>query len=416
MTMIEEFQKLYDSKEDKGFLEKKAWEYFSKIGLPTKKSEAFRYTSFKELYTSEWTLPNPLESIKVDQSALVFINGVFRKDLSCIPESVVTLTIREAHHFYKSLIVRKSEENFELEENPFVFLNQALTEEGVFLYLPPDRKIIQPLCFLFVQTQPKVISSPRIELFIGKNSQLTTQSNYFQQFSDSPQYWTNGTFHIYLEEKAQHFHLEDASGIKSGWGFQSVRSFLKKKSQFNSFSFFCGNSKFRQDLYANILGEEAEVDLKGLRLSSDKGQIHDHIFVQHQSPNSFSNQHFKTVVAQNARASFFGEIYVTQKAQQTDAYQLNNNLLLGEKSNAISQPSLEIFADDVKASHGATCSKPNKEELFYLRARGLNITEAIKQITKGFCLDFLEQIFIPNLRLQMEKRVERFLDQEKLDE
>ena len=153
------------------------------------------------------------------------------------------------------------------------------------------------------------------------------------------------------------------------------------------FTFSKGACTERHDIQVSLEGERSEVDLKGLSLPAHKDEMHHYIDVRHMAPNCRSNQHYKTALMGRARSSFEGKIFVEKEAQQTEAYQLNNNLLLSPKAHAMSKPNLEILADDVKASHGATVTRPKEDELFYLQTRGLSKKEAEWHLARGFCAE-----------------------------
>jgi Fe-S cluster assembly protein SufD len=148
----------------------------------------------------------------------------------------------------------------------------------------------------------------------------------------------------------------------------------------------------RHDYRVAMSGENSEALLHGLLTLKDRREAHNNILIDHQAPHCRSNQLFKGVLSDVSRSSFEGKILVRQEAQKTEAFQLNNNLLLSERANADSKPNLEIFADDVKASHGATIGQLNAEHLFYLKTRGLRDIEAKKLLVNGFCREILDLI------------------------
>jgi len=207
---------------------------------------------------------------------------------------------------------------------------------------------------------------------------------------------------VTLEEGASYAHYDLAGEQEEGWDFLSFHGDLKAKSQLQFFSFGKGAKVQRRDLTVALQGEEAVAKLYGLSLLDEKREGHVHIRIDHEAPNARSHQFFKHVVRGQARSSFEGKIFVEQEAQKTEAYQLNNNLVLSEKAAAFSKPNLEIFADDVKASHGATVAKPREDELFYLSSRGLSKQDATRHLVKGFCKELLEQVPLMASRLEGE--------------
>lgn len=348
---------------------KKAWSALEKIGLPTKKWDAFKYVPLKALCDSTF---NPVAM-------------PFPKEIGAI-----SLTLEEAMRSYGALLQKSFAENFAAETNPFALLNSALSTEGQFLYIPPGKKIELKWDYDLSEG----FRSPKVEVFVGKGASLTIRS----KCKGKKAYFFNPYLQLTLDEGAfvnVDEHLEHSS---EAFAMHTVRARLKKDANLKFFSFSKGARVERHDLQAILSGENGEVDLKGLSLPSEKDEIHHFITVKHEAENARSRQHYKTALMDQGRASFEGKIYVEKEAQKTEAYQLNNNLLLSPKAKAMSKPNLEIYADDVKASHGATVAQPKKEELFYLQTRGLTIEQARWQLARGFCKELLD-----------EKRVDRFL-------
>lgn len=340
---------------------KMAWEKLKQMGLPTKKWDPFKYVTLKGL-----------------------VEGEFIPTSFPFPKEEGTLSLEEAMRRYSALLQRSYGEALEKEQNPFALLNQALSDEGQFLYVPPGKKV--ELEWEFVLEEG--LRAPRVEIFVGKGGELTLHWRCLGKGA----YFYNSSLQITLEEGARvkiHRHNEHHS---DSYSMETMRAKLKRDAHLSFFVFSKGAKSERHDLEASLLGENSEVDLKGLSLPSGKDEVHQFITVKHMAPNARSNQHFKTAVMDRGRASFEGKIYVEKEAQQTEAYQLNNNLLLSSWAKAMSKPNLEIFADDVKASHGATVTRPKKEELFYLRTRGLSEEEARKHLAQGFCRELLEGV------------------------
>jgi Fe-S cluster assembly protein SufD len=229
------------------------------------------------------------------------------------------------------------------------------------------------------------LRSPKIEIFVGKGAEISLSWKCLGKGS----YFYNSSLQITLDEGGRAKIERHNEHHIDAYAMETLRAKLKRDAHLSFFVFSKGAKSERHDLEASLIGENAEVDLKGLSLPSGKDEVHQFITVKHMAPNARSNQHFKTAVMDQGRASFEGKIYVEKEAQQTEAYQLNNNLLLSSKAKAMSKPNLEIFADDVKASHGATVAQPKKEELFYLQTRGLSKEQAKWHLARGFCKELL---------------------------
>ncbi len=405
MTTLASIQELYEQIETSAPQKDQAFERFKGLGLPTKKWEAYRYAPLSKVFNEKWQLPGKRGQTTVDRSAAVFIDGVFSPELSTLPKEIIALPLKDAMKSYGALLNRRFETEILSDTDPFVLLNYALYQEGLFLYLPPKVALSAPLEFHFVQLGQNVVSTPRIDLFVGKEASLTTLTTFAP---GTMRFWNNSVFHVSLEQGASHSHYDDGSDVVQGLSFQATRATLKRDSSFSLFSFGGGAASTRHDILVRLTEENASATLKGLFLVEPRGKVNSQIEVRHEAPNARSYQHYKSAVADSGESSFAGKIHVAQIAQQTDAYQLCNHLLLGEQAKGMSQPNLEVLADDVKASHGATCALLNEEELFYFRARGVSREAASKLLVKGFCLELSQNVTLHSLKSKIDERVEAF--------
>lgn len=364
--------------------QKKAWAEWLKRGFPTRKSEAFRYVSLKKLEEA-----NHLEA------ACEFVYQA--------PSEVVITSLQEAKRSYGPLLEKRYAELAKKEQNPFFFLNQALGSEGLFIYVPPNCHVQKPLQIM-QKIAPGSLVHPKIEIFVGKGGSLSVVMD-----TEGKAFWQNGSVQVTVEEGARYSHYDCAKHHPDSWDFSLFRATLMKESHLSYFSFGRGALVQRRDLAVALNGEHARADLKGMSLLDEKLEGHVHIRIDHCAPDTHSNQFFKHVLSQSARSSFEGKIYVEKEAQKTEAYQLNNNLILSERAAAFSKPNLEIFADDVKASHGATVSKPRLDERFYLRSRGLSEKRAQDLLVRGFCRELIQELPLSSLREQFSGEIDAYL-------
>lgn len=397
----------------------KGWEAFTSLGLPTKTEEAFRYVSLRELYTTSFTsTPSSIDrSLFADailpeslHSHLIFVNGRFiphLSDLSALPPQTILLPLQESFSSHSSFLNNQLARFLKEEKDPFALLNLALHTEGIFFYLPPQMTIDSPIqCLHIVTGDVPQILSPRLYLVAGA---MTKMQWIFQTHP-----LTAGIDHfhlpvceIFLEEGASLHTTHDVSG---GWHFESVRAILKKNASYHSFSTTTGGKAVRTNYRVQLKGENSETKLNGLWMLQNHDTAHTHAIVEHIAPHTRSMQHFKGVLTGVSRSSFEGKILVCDQAQKTEAYQLNNNLILSDTAVANSKPNLKVFADDVKASHGATISQLNADELFYLNTRGIAPALARRLLIGGFCREMIETIAYPSLLKKMQDRVETFLN------
>lgn len=386
------YEALYRQKEATP-MQKKAWKRWQEKGVPTRSSEAFRYVSLKRL---EGMTPCFDHKSQFEYLA---------------PPSIVLLPLNEARQRYGLLLEKRCHLFLQKEKDPFFFLNWAVGEEGLFLYVPPKVQLEQPLYLFQKISSPPALSCPhfhpQIEIFLGKGASLTV---IFEVESQAKHFWNNVAISVTLEEGASYFHL-DQRGRKGAKGcdFLSFQAELKERSSLKFFSFGRGGEIERKDLTLSLEGEGATADLRGVLLLKDHLEGHVHVRVDHLAPHTSSNQLFKHVVAERSRCSFEGKIFVDKEAQKTQAYQMSRSLILDEGALAFSKPNLEIFADDVKASHGATVSQPRLEELFYLRCRGLSEKEAKCHLIEGFCSEGLGTLPSPFQGDQLKRQIHDFL-------
>lgn len=412
---------LQDSKGPlKGFRDR-AWDHFSELGLPEKKQEAFQYIPLRQLYAQHFI--NAVSTIGKDEvadlpilpecrkSCLVFVNGFYREDLSnlsALPKQVVVLSLDQAMPTYGSFLQNRIGKALKEETDPFAALNAALHGLGAFLYVPPKITIDVPIQCLYVITSNAVqtLVAPRVHLFLGASSTIHWISQTCS-YAQAP-VMVSAFMDVALEDGAD-FNLTHILQNDSGaWHFDALRATLKRNSNLKSIAITTGAASVRQDYQIALTGENSNADLKGVWMLSGQRQAHTHIVMDHQAPHCRSMQLFKGIVNDSSQSSFEGKILVRPKAQKTQAYQLNNNMIIGEHAIANCKPNLKIFADDVKASHGATVAKLDPAQLFYLKSRGITEESAKTLLILGFCKEVIDQIPMPLIREEMTAMARRY--------
>lgn len=413
---------LYE-KADHGFAldsQTKAWETFKSLGLPTKDKEAFRYVSLQQLYDKEFSLPSfkPLirELPSTDNHRFVFMDGIFIPALSTLdklPLEVVYCTLKEALKTYGSLLKGRFSKFLKESHDGLAFLNHAFFEEGFFLYIPQKLQLDKSIEIVELYSSGAAnIHFPKCLIYLGSDAKASFSVQVVAEEGE-PQ-WINQLTEYHLEARSQCFVNKELLGISSSFYFDYVCSFLRKDAHFSYFSGDKGSPLLRQEFTVELLEPGAQAFLKGLSILEKKNQSHHYITMRHKAPHCESYQHFKGVLFDQAKLSFEGKIWVDKEAQKTKAYQRSNHLLLGKKATAYSKPNLEIFADDVKASHGATIAKLQEEELFYLKARGLDLATAKKLLLKGFCKELIQHLPVshPVLEQRFDVHLASILDRQ----
>ncbi len=393
-------QGIFSSQKHVNLLQGKAWDRFLELGLPEKSSELFKYFPLRKLYDLRLTLPAilrpPKEAIETHilpeakESYLVFVGGRFSPELSKLPSRLVALPLQEAVKTYGPFLQHRLNKSIKEEKDSFSLLNLALQEEGLFCYLPPKVKLEAPLQILYYGEGSESYHPARLHLFCSAESELKSISTVVG----------DGIHHLAMdgaiEEKGSWSHI-DISIDGSGVCLSDFKVTLKEASSLNYLAITTSSRLTRNRLRVSLMGERANVLLQGFWHLYGSCQSHTHVHVEHAAPLTTSLQKFKGILEGQSQSSFAGKIYIHPEAQKTEAYQLNHNLLLSEGALANARPNLEIFADDVKASHGATVSRVDEQQLFYLLSRGITRAAAKELLVRGFIQEVLDQIPYPSL-------------------
>jgi len=400
-----------------------AWEQFLKLGLPTKKNDVYRYIHLRRFFENNYepSRLTELDSSVIDpyilpechQSVAVFINGHFslkHSRLKNIPKGMTVETLDEGMKTYASFLNNQSTKSLKDETDPFAAINAALHPNGLFLYLPPKTNVDFPLQLLNIidaDTIPMFVV-PRAQFFVGKQSEISIVST--QAVLSGDQYAFNMVTEFTVEDNAHATYIQTACGLNPNiWHLDALRAVLKSDSTLKTINVTEGSATARFDYKAALTGPNAEVNLNGVWMLSEKNEAHVHVLVDHQAPNCRSMQLFKGALSDCSRSSFEGKILVRQAAQKTEAFQLNKNILLSDRANADSKPNLEIFADDVKASHGSTVGQLDKEHIFYMKTRGFSEAAAKNLLVYGFCEEVIEMISIPSLHEKLRQTAQNYL-------
>lgn len=372
-----------------------AWDQFLHLDLPKKR--------FNKLYTHPFKNAEPVHPGDIttyllpecQNSYCVFVNGCYLPDLSKPPKEIIALPLTLGLKTYGSFLNARHTKQLKEEKDPFAALNGALYQEGLFLYLPPKVLCEAPLQILHFIDGDDCVVSPRLHLFMGRESSLSLAMT---RSGAGKNIWINGYADFALEERASLTLTSLSEEEKTTTHFEAIRATLKRQSQLKSWSVTNGGALSKQDYVVRLSGEECDASLYGAWGLEGNKEHHVNILMDHQEPNTTSLQTFKGILADKSHSSFEGKIYVHQKAQKTQAYQMNRNLILSKYASAYCKPNLEIFADDVKASHGATIGQLDDEHLFYLRARGIPQSVARALLVQAFTQEIVDPIPLASLR------------------
>ena len=344
-------------------LQKKAWDRFVEIGLPTGREEAYRSLPLRNLYQTE-IRENPLPAFL---------------PLS-LSSKALFISLEEAAIRFPFVVKDRLEKFIKSEINPFALLSFALHKGGAFLYLPPGTHLESPLELALNES---AFTCPYLLIALGKNSSGSVSVRRLGKGLSL------GVIDVFLDEGSRLHLTEVEEGGDEGISFHALRGEVKRDAHLEGLHFSKGGKIAFNHKRIHLVGEGAEADLSGLWTLRRAENAQMWVEMIHKEPMGRSRQHFKGALFDKSTSCFYGEIYVESKAQQTDAYQLNQNLLLGDDTRAEARPNLQIFADDVKASHGATVGGIHPEELFYLKTRGLSQGQARELLIQAFLDDIL---------------------------
>ena len=391
-------------------LRKKAFDKFSEVGLPNKKLEDWRFTNLNHFLKSSYVL-SELEhgdpsNIDLSQFAipntntLVFVNGHFKKELSDTIDGVKLLSSQE----YLEL----KNESFQYpSECPFELLNTSFMDSGISIILEENQVIEKPIRFLFIASaKEKLMVSPKIHIDCNPNSSLTFIEH---KVGYSDDFFINTSINCFLDEGSSLNHINIQSDSQKAVNINKVYVKQSRESQYTFFHLTLESQLSRLDIKNDLNGEGAECSLNGLSLSSKNEQLGSHILTNHYSPNCLSSQNFKNILHEKSSGIFNGKTVVHQDAQKTDSKQSNKNLILSNNASMNSNPQLEIYADDVKCSHGSTTGALDEDAIFYLRSRGLSLINAQKLLMEGFAVELFDVIKDDSIKTFIINKFEKWL-------
>lgn len=396
-------------------LRARALERVGALTLPSTHEEAWRFTSlaafarqsFHPLRTVTALQPREIAHLHIQEATtrLVFVDGVHTPQLSSVGAEVglIVGTLASMLATQASSIEAHLGQHAACHDALFAALNTAFLQDAAVLVVPPDTALAAPVNLLFISTQPEVASYPRLLLVVGAGSKLTLIEDYVALHPGT--YFTNAVAEVVLEANAQVEHVRLQRESSQAFHMASCAVSLGAASRYHSASIALGGQISRLDLQVLQAAAGAECALDGLVLIGDEQLADTHTFIDHAKPHGISRQLHKCIVGGAAHAVFNGQVMVRPGAQKTDSAQSSRNLLLSGKAQVDTQPQLEIFADDVKCTHGAAVGQLDSDEVFYLQSRGLSEALARNLLTYAFGAEVINRIPVASLRRQLEHTV-----------
>jgi Fe-S cluster assembly protein SufD len=394
---------------------------FAEQGFPTLKDEDWRFTNvapiaalpFKPVFdaASDKAVAEALpRAVFADLKGhrLVFVNGHFAPELSSIgglPGGMKLSNLAAALTKDSAFIEKHLGRYAQAQGNAFAALNQAFFSDGAFIYVPGGVTVEEPVQLVFVSSAKQAGETihPRNLIIVDTNGKLTVVESYISVGNVA--YFTNAVTELVAGDNAQVEHLKFQDEAADAYHIATIQGQFGRTSHVNVHSFAVGAKLSRNNIRAKLAGEGLECILNGLYLTKDEQLADHHMVVEHAQPHCASHEYFNGILDDKSKGVFHGRILVRQIAQKTDAKQTNKNLLLSDDATADTKPQLEIYADDVKCTHGATVGQLNDESIFYLRSRGISTETARRMLIHAFAGEIIDRIKCDAAREELDKHV-----------
>ena len=396
---------------------------FEKKGFPTRKDEAWKYTSLNAIMREDYALFPKAETTiqlkkvkkyflyEIDTYKVVFIDGVYSPflsdtthdglDVCLISAALSKAKYRDLIHTYFNKTTNK--------EDSLTALNTSYTQEGAYVYIPKSVVAEKPIEIIHFSTgkEKALWLQPRNLIVVDQNAQVQILERH--QSLKEHNVVTNSVTEIYAHQDAFVDYYKIQNDLSTASLIDNTYISQEKNSNVSVHTFSLGGKLIRNNLNFYLKGENCHSTLKGVTLLEDQQHVDHYTLVDHISPNCESHQDYKGVFSEGSKGVFNGKIHVDQLAQKTNAFQQNNNILLDDKATVNTKPQLEIFADDVKCSHGCTVGQMDDDALFYLMSRGIPKKEARALMTYAFANNVLESVELPVLKKRINKLIAKKL-------
>ena len=403
---------------------------FAETGYPTVQDEDWRFTNVAPIAKLPF-LPVMAPNVGAAEQSwlsglifehlqgyrLVFVDGHYAPDLSRVTTAaagILVMTMAAALEQQPALLERYLNRSAPEGHNPFASLNTAFFTDGVLIYLPDNARLQEPVQILHISTSTDAGATCHLRHLIvaGANSQVTVVENYVGRGA-APTV-TNVTTDLFVGAGSNVEHCKFQDESEGAFHMAALHADLGRNCNFLAHSFALGGRLSRNNIRTLLGGEGIECILNGLYLTRNEQLADHHMIVEHAQPHCNSHEYFNGILDGRSRGVFHGRILVRQAAQKTDAKQTNKNLLLSDDAGATTKPQLEIYADDVKCTHGATIGQLNQESIFYLRARGIGQETARRMLMHAFAGEIIDRISSEPVREELDQLVWNRLEQNKL--
>ncbi len=405
-------------------LRRRGRDAFELLGIPTKKHESWKYTDIRKVLPSGATFEGQTdlritpEDVathaipRLDTRTIVVVNGVFRPSLSNLTDlgNVIITSLRNAKDSHADKLKEHFGRYADVNESSFVALNSAFDLDGVFLCVPDGAIVERPIRILHVvDAETESVIQGRHLFVFGKNSQARIIESHEARSGDVNTFGNHVTEIVVGQDAViDHYRIENEGDNAAQ--VNTTQVIQKDRSVFSTVTFTFASGLIRNDVTVVADGEFCESNLGGLYIARGGQHVDNHTLVDHVKPGCNSNELYKGVIYDQATGVFNGKVMVRREAQQTNAYQQSQGVVLSDDADHYSKPELEIYADDVKCSHGSTTGEIDPDALFYCRARGISLDDARSILLYAFAHDVVEQVKLEPLRDWLDARIGERLD------
>ena len=389
------------------------FELLKELEFPTRKTEDWRYTSVKKILKKKYVQFNEAEQVdlsneiipSLDAHNIILVNGVYSKELSDVnfPDEVVIDTFPNAVEEHFSLIPSAFNGIAKNNEEVFTALNTSYFHEGVFIHIPKKVKLEKPIHVIHVNTKSNVISNLRILIVVDQFSEVSVVQSYASL--NAIECLTNSVTEVFVKENAKITLDKIQSEEPNNNLICTVQVNQKANSIFKINTATVSGDFVRNGVNIDVDGENCTSEMNGLYMQKGIQHVDNHTKVSHLKPNCTSFELYKGVLRDKSTGVFNGKVIVAEDAQKIEAYQQNKNIILSREATMNAKPELEIFADDVKCSHGTTTGQFDEEALYYLQTRGLSKESAQALLVQAFADEVIDKVDSETLRIWIKEKL-----------
>jgi Fe-S cluster assembly protein SufD len=393
---------------------------FAEIGFPTARHEEWKYTNLAPVLSRKFKLAQAATSVTrktvaaflfdgLPQNLLVFVNGQFSQELSAVTskarglvlDSLAGVLARDGEIAQQHLTRLADYQN-----EAFVALNTAFTTDGAFVRVPRGLALAEPIHILHISDarEAAFLAHPRNLFIAGEGSEVQIIESYHSATDEV--YFNNIVSEIVVEDGARVEHVRIQNESRKAYHVSAREVQQGRDSNYSSISIDLGGALVRNNFHLRLNGENCEGNLYGFYFASGGQLVDNHTLIDHAMPHCQSNEHYKGILDENGHGVFNGKVMVRPDAQKTNAYQSNQCLLLSDEAVIDTKPQLEIFADDVKCSHGASVGQLDDDAVFYLRSRGLSEAEANSMLRHAYAGEILNHVKIEAVRTRLDEMMQ----------